>query len=211
MLGMKKQKGMTLLEIIIALGIIGVVSAGVVVLAQRAIDAQNMTKVTQSANAIQIAMTQTYRGLGSYPTDATTSAEGQRVSQSLLRLGRVAEDDIRNPFTGNIVPVMTFGRATEVDNKAFGIAYEGLTLDQCRQLVTNTIEMFPYIQVTAEAVAPKPTGPFMTEGSAGINGVGVIKSPSGVATNFNMTDLRHVENLCGNDEGAFFSVTLGNS
>ena len=57
-----KKQGMTLLEIIIALGIIGVVSAGVVLLAQRAIDSQNMTKAVQQLNSIQIAMTQTYRG-----------------------------------------------------------------------------------------------------------------------------------------------------
>lgn len=34
---LKKQKGVTLLEIIIVLGIIGIIAAGVVVLAQRAL------------------------------------------------------------------------------------------------------------------------------------------------------------------------------
>ncbi|CSC37968.1 toxin co-regulated pilin A [Vibrio cholerae] len=45
----------------------GVVSAGVVTLAQRAIDSQNMTKAAQNLNSVQIAMTQTYRSLGNYP------------------------------------------------------------------------------------------------------------------------------------------------
>ncbi|HGP5318343.1 TPA: toxin-coregulated pilus major pilin TcpA, partial [Vibrio cholerae O1] len=68
------QEGMTLLEVIIVLGIMGVVSAGVVTLAQRAIDSQNMTKAAQNLNSVQIAMTQTYRSLGNYPATANASA-----------------------------------------------------------------------------------------------------------------------------------------
>lgn len=207
MLGMKKQKGMTLLEIIIALGIIGVVSAGVVVLAQRAIDAQNMTKATQAVNTIQIAMTQTYRNLGRYP--APTGAAGEAtVARALVGLGRVAEDDIKNAFTGEDVVIHAFSKIAEGDNKAFAIAYNGLTLDQCRQLVTNTIDMFPYIEI-----ADAPTGPYQTEAAAAAAGTGILKSPTG-GVNLDLANVAHIQNLCSGGAaaaGATYTVLLGNS
>ena len=208
MMGMKKQKGMTLLEIIIALGIIGVVSAGVVVLAQRAIDAQNMTKATQAVNTIQIAMTQTYRNLGRYPAPTGTAGEAT-VARALVGLGRVAEDDIKNAFTGEDLVIHAFPKFAPGDNKAFAIAYNGLTLDQCRQLVTNTIDMFPYIEI-----ADAPTGPYQTEGA--LAGTGILKSPAG-GVNLDLANVAHIQNLCsgGGDDaaaaGATFTVLLGNS
>lgn len=211
MLGMKKQKGMTLLEIIIALGIIGVVSAGVVVLAQRAIDAQNMTKATQAANTAQIAMTQTYRNLGKYPA-STDRAGAIEVANGLLGLGRVAEDDVKNAFTGEIIPIYAFDRLNADDNKAFALAYEGLSLDQCRQLVTNTVEMFPYIEVQAGATSAKPATAYQTAtADAATGGAVVLQAPNGGAGNLDLTEMTHVSNLCGTDEGATYSVLLGNS
>lgn len=81
------QEGMTLLEVIIVLGIMGVVSAGVVTLAQRAIDSQNMTKAAQNLNSVQIAMTQTYRSLGNYPATANANAATQ-LANGLVSLVR---------------------------------------------------------------------------------------------------------------------------
>ncbi|WP_317629153.1 type II secretion system protein, partial [Salmonella enterica] len=52
-LNLKKQRGMTLLEIIIVLGIIGTIAAGVVILAQRAYDAKAMTDLTTNINTNQ--------------------------------------------------------------------------------------------------------------------------------------------------------------
>ena len=212
MLGMKKQKGMTLLEIIIALGIIGVVSAGVVVLAQRAIDAQNMTKATQAVNSIQIAMTQTYRNLGKYP-QPTDRANALRVSQGLAGMGRVGADDLKNAFTGAEVPVFGLDRVREGDEKAFALAYEGLTLAQCRQLVSNTAEMFPYIEIQTEAESTPPAGMLNTNATG--TGTGIIKSIGGGAQ-LNLADVTQVGQLCSGapaEDGTVadtFSVLLGN-
>lgn len=55
-LNIKKQRGMTLLEIIIVLGIIGTIAAGVVILAQRAFDTKALTDLTTNANSVRVAM-----------------------------------------------------------------------------------------------------------------------------------------------------------
>ena len=207
------QKGMTLLEIIIALGIVGVVSAGVVTLAQRAIDSQNMTAAVQSLNTIQIAATQTYRGNGTYP--AFEAADPSRATQNLVGLGRVSESEAKNPFTGDMIPFITFGKADTTDNKAFGLAMEGLTQDQCKQLITNAGEMFPFIQVQNTANATQPTGTYQTTQANAAATVGIIKSVAIGSVNLDMSNLDHTEALCGGPdeaaEGAMYSVIFGNS
>lgn len=209
----KNQKGMTLLEIIIALGIVGVVSAGVVTLAQRAIESQNMTAAVQSLNTIQIAATQTYRGNGSYPAFETD--DPTRATTNLVGLGRVSESEAKNPFTGSVIPFMTFGKSASNDNKAFGLAIEGLTQDQCKQLITNAGEMFPYIEVQATATATQPSSLYQKTAATAANGVGVIKSVAIGSVNLDMSNLDHTEALCGgpSDEAKSkpYSVIFGNS
>lgn len=209
MMGMKKQKGMTLLEIIIALGIIGVVSAGVVVLAQRAIDSQNLTKATQAANTTQIAMTQTYRSLGNYPATAGRPA-ALTLADTLLGLGRVAQPDIINAFTGSKTPIYTFARMTEGDGKAFAIAFEGLSLSQCRQFVTSTLDMFPFIQVQNGSISTAPTGILQELEANPAAGAAIVKAPGG--NSLDLTNMAHVGNLCGgeDEDGDVFTVLLGN-
>lgn len=101
------QEGMTLLEVIIVLGIMGVVSAGVVTLAQRAIDSQNMTKAAQSLNSIQVALTQTYRGLGNYPATADATA-ASKLTSGLVSLGKISSDEAKNPFIGTNMNIFHF-------------------------------------------------------------------------------------------------------
>ncbi|HDZ3771160.1 TPA: type IV pilus major pilin [Vibrio cholerae] len=202
------QEGMTLLEVIIVLGIMGVVSAGVVTLAQRAIDSQNMTKAAQNLNTIQVAMTQTYRSLGSYPATADANAAG-RLTSGLVSLGKISADEAKNPFTGTNMNIFAFNRNTAAQ-KAFAIAVDGLTKAQCKSLVTSVGEMFPYIVVKeGAAVENADLKDFETEAPVGNTGKGVIKSIA-TGVNLNLTDVTHVENLCSGTGNAF-SVAFGNS
>ena len=207
------QKGMTLLEIIIALGIVGVVSAGVVTLAQRAIDSQNMTAAVQSLNTIQIAATQTYRANGSYPPFETTTPD--RATQNLVSLGRVSESEAKSPFTGGMIPFITFDKAETDDNKAFGLAMEGLTQDQCKQLIANAGDMFPFIEVQKEEKATQPTGTYQKTAAVATNTVGIIKSVAIGSVNLDMSNLDHTEALCGGTDeaaaAAMYSVIFGSS
>ncbi|HFG1709240.1 TPA: type IV pilus major pilin [Vibrio cholerae] len=202
------QEGMTLLEVIIVLGIMGVVSAGVVTLAQRAIDSQNMTKAAQSLNSVQVALTQTYRGLGQYPVtgDATAAA---KLTSGLVSLGKISVDEAKNPFTGGNMNIFSFPR-NGAANKAFAITVDGLTQAQCKTLVTSVGDMFPYIAIKAgAAIALADLGDFETTDAKAVDGVGVIKSISPSSVNLSLTEITHVEKLCTGT--APFGVAFGNS
>ena len=209
----KNQKGMTLLEIIIALGIVGVVSAGVVTLAQRAIDSQNITAAVQSLNTIQIAATQTYRGNGTYP--AFEAGARDRATANLVGLGRLSEKESKNPFSGEVIPFITFAKSATGDNKAFGLAMEGLTQEQCRQVITNAGDMFPFIKVYNTAVAAQPSELYQTTAANAVNTTGIIKSVAPGSVNLDMSNLDHTEALCGGSaeeaSGAIYSVLFGSS
>ncbi|EGR1124508.1 type IV pilus major pilin [Vibrio cholerae] len=202
------QEGMTLLEVIIVLGIMGVVSAGVVTLAQRAIDSQNMTKAAQSLNSIQVALTQTYRGLGNYPATADATA-ASKLTSGLVSLGKISSDEAKNPFIGTNMNIFSFPRNAAA-NKAFAISVDGLTQAQCKTLITSVGDMFPYIAIKAGgAVALADLGDFENSAAAAETGVGVIKSIAPTSKNLDLTNITHVEELCKGT--APFGVAFGNS
>lgn len=202
------EEGMTLLEVIIVLGIMGVVSAGVVTLAQRAIDSQNMTKAAQNLNSVQIAMTQTYRSLGNYPATANANAATQ-LANGLVSLGKVSADEAKNPFTGTAMGIFSFPRNSAA-NKAFAITVGGLTQAQCKTLVTSVGDMFPFINVKEGAFAAvADLGDFETSVADAATGAGVIKSIAPGSANLNLTNITHVEKLCTGT--APFTVAFGNS
>lgn len=203
---MKKQVGMTLLEVIIVLGIMGVIAAGVVVLAQRAIDNQNISKLSQALNTIQTGLIQTYRGKASYPT-VTTPDQIKQLREALISMGRAAESDFLNPFTGDQIDVLTTA-VNGVPNKAFGIRVSNLSQEQCRAVITSATDLFTFIQITA------PGGAFATDqyvNAVADTGMNIIKSPTGNGQQFDVTNLSHITNLCGGTAGvnAFYDVFVG--
>ncbi|PSX21534.1 prepilin-type N-terminal cleavage/methylation domain-containing protein [Photobacterium kishitanii] len=200
----KKQRGMTLLEIIIVLGIMGVISAGVVILAQRAIDNQNTTKLVQALNTVQTALVQTYRSKGTYPI-ITDAAETKKLTDALVSMGKVSKDDLTNPLSGGLFEIKTV-KDQGVANKGFLIKIDTLTKDQCVALVTSTTDMFRYVEVVTSGTAPKDDLSTIADASAGM---GVIKSANPTSTNFDSADLDHVSALCGNGT-ASLDVFVGN-
>lgn len=202
----KKQKGMTLLEVIIVLGIMGVIAAGVVVLAQRAIDNQNVTKLNQALNSIQTAMISTYRSKKSYPNvkDDITAAQ---LSDALVSMGKLSKSDFVNPFTGEDILIFTAANNT-IANKGFGIQIANLDQNQCRTIVSSGSDLFEFIQVenvggTLQAdlfVEPNATAP-----------TGVIKSTKGGPNSFDITNISQVTQLCGGEAGkdGFYDVFVG--
>lgn len=221
------QEGMSLLEIIIVLGIMGVISAGVVVLAQRALDAQAVAKLTQNLNTLQVATVQTYRGAATgYPVASagvsppfTGEAEASIV-ESLVSLGRISLEEVKNPLSGGFLKVVSMSRGTEA-GKAFGVVVEDVDSEQCKKIVMDNINSFPYVSIANAATSPWTTvGAIDFDATSAANtepaAAGtVIKSRTGGA-NFTVTDTDHVTKLCNATAGAggtgeAYSILFGNT
>ncbi|PAR92352.1 type IV pilus major pilin [Vibrio cholerae] len=202
-----RQNGMTLLEVIIVLGIMGVIAAGVVVLAQRAMDNQNVSKLSQSLNVIQTAMVQTYRSQKSYPA-LTSDADSEKLISALTSMGKITASDSVNPFTGQALKVLTLAD-NKAANRGFVIKVENLSQNQCKAMVSNSADLFSFIQI--ETAGGALVTDMYTDPNAATP-TGVIKSTKGGPGQYNVTNLDHVTALCGSDAGssAYYDVFFGN-
>ncbi len=207
---LKKNKGMTLLEVIIVLGIMGVIAAGVVVLAQRAIDSQNATKLANALNSAQTAMVSTYRSKKSYPSIGTDTASSENLKAGLLAMGKLSEEDLINPFNGEQLMIFTAANNTK-PNRGFAIKVGGLTKDQCSTIISNSSDLFSFVQVS-EANSNDLVSDLFIEPN-GAAPLGVIKSTKGGANSFDVTRIDHLTNLCGGSSAdaanKFYDVYVG--
>lgn len=204
---LQKQKGMTLLEVIIVLGIMGVIAAGVVVLAQRAIDNQNITKLNQALNTIQTAMISTYRSKRSYPEVLTDDARSIQLANGLVAMGKLTKEDLLNPFTGEALQIFTTSNNT-MPNRAFAIKVANLSQNQCTAIISGGSDLFGFIQVENAGGALVPD--IYVDPNAALP-TGVIKSTKGGDNSFDVTNLEQITNLCGGVAGAgnFYDVFVG--
>lgn len=192
---LKKQKGVTLLEIIIVLGIIGIIAAGVVILAQRAFAAQDMTDVVDNTNTIRVSMTEVYRDANGYPgstslagvTKAQLDADKTKATPSypgpiltMLKMGKLTTNEAFNSFSSDPFEIgpAALGAAVGDDGKAKGfyIAVNGLSQEECRNLISQTGSEWDYVETTtiaagansayivAPAVSPASAKPLLAMG-----------------------------------------------
>ena len=171
---LKKQRGMSLLEVIIVLGIIGTMAAAVVILAQRAFDSQDITDLVDNTNTVRVAAGNAYKDAGVYPAAAGTvigltpsTLAGQKGSNGamaavLVNLGQVSEPEIKNGISGDYfymrgTKLTTAAVAT--DTKGFVLTVNGLDEGQCRSLLLQVGNSWDYVGVAtaaAGALAPIP-------------------------------------------------------
>ncbi len=202
------NKGMTLLEVIIVLGIMGVIAAGVVVLAQRAIDNQNLMKLSNALNSTQTALVSTYRVKSSYP-QVTTPAASTQLKDALIAMGKLSIEDTKNSFNGEPLNIFSV-KSNKKDNKAFVIEVKGLTHQQCSSVVNNSVDLFPFIEVVEASVGKVPEDIFVQSDAAG--GLGVLKSPAGGDV-YDVSNISHITALCGGQspaaKAAYYDVYVG--
>lgn len=159
-LNLKKQRGMTLLEIIIVLGIIGTIAAGVVILAQRAYDSKAMTDLTNNINTVRTAMKDAYGSTGIYPLPAgtataalndqtITAAAGQATPiGKLIALGKLSTDEAKNNISNDFFSVGGANLSNNGIQKGYFIEINGLNQQQCRNVLLQAGNSFDYVQTT---------------------------------------------------------------
>lgn len=160
---MRKQRGVTLLEIIIVLGIIGIIAAGVVILAQRAFTAQDLSDIQNNANSIRTSMVEAFKDEGSYPksdtivglTKSTIAASTSKAPiVTLVKLGKISPDE---SFNGISNDAFQMGNAklddTSSQNKAFVLVVNGLETEECRNLISQMGNQWDYVEALDSAAA----------------------------------------------------------
>ncbi|EBY2753536.1 prepilin-type N-terminal cleavage/methylation domain-containing protein [Salmonella enterica subsp. enterica serovar Kottbus] len=176
---LKKQRGMTLLEIIIVLGIIGVIAAGVVILAQRAFDTKAQTDLSDNANTVRTAMKDAYGPVGRYPavdaadtltitpTNYSVAPQDGAAVSKLMMLGKLSVTEAKNGISGNYIltGAAQIGSATapqDGSGAGYFVALNGLNQTQCRSLLNQMGNNWDYVRVIDDA----PAGNYGTAGSA---------------------------------------------
>ncbi|HFW1990563.1 TPA: prepilin-type N-terminal cleavage/methylation domain-containing protein, partial [Salmonella enterica subsp. enterica serovar Saintpaul] len=169
---LKKQRGMTLLEIIIVLGIIGTIAAGVVVLAQRAYDNKAITDVVTNTNVVRTAIKETWGPTGVYPAEdiahtlTLTEATAKTVTgtdappiATLIQLGKLSTSEAKNSISTNFYNIgnARIGSAAaggaggaagaNPESRAFFIEVNGLDQKQCRNIALQVGNQWDYVQI----------------------------------------------------------------
>lgn len=186
----KKQRGMTLLEIIIVLGIIGTIAAGVVVLAQRAFDSRAVSEVVSNANTIRISMKDAYQRSAEYPATEAKSlgytvatikdGDSTEAIAQLVKLGKLSIDEARNGISNDFFNVGGAKTSSDKDAKLKGFFVEinGLNRDQCRNILIQVGNQWDYVEVAQAAAGSysKKAAIDMASSIAVAEGVGIIRS-----------------------------------
>ncbi|HAW0131729.1 TPA: type IV pilus major pilin [Escherichia coli] len=182
---LRKQRGMSLLEVIIVLGIIGTIAAGVVILAQRAFDSRAVSELVSNTNTIRVAMKDAYQRDGKYPdyraplsldsSSIKTDTSGIVVAQ-LVQLGKLTVDEARNNISGDFIGI---GGANTSDdagvNKGFVMELNGLSQEQCRTILGQVGNNWDYVEVASAA-----SGQYTIDGgkdmSSAVNDNAILRS-----------------------------------
>ncbi|WP_434132436.1 type IV pilus major pilin [Enterobacter cloacae] len=171
---MRKQRGVTLLEIIIVLGIIGVIAAGVVILAQRAFTAQDLSDIQNNANSIRTSMSEAFKDEAEYPAPTSTAinltkstvATANDLSPivTLNKLGKISPNESFNGISGDVFQIgnAVVDKSSTV-SKGFVVLVNGLDQETCRNLISQMGNQWDY--------------------------VGVINAPSGVDQSASLTNV----------------------
>lgn len=189
---LKKQKGVTLLEIIIVLGIIGIIAAGVVILAQRAFTAQDISDVIENTNSVRVSMAEAYKDESTYPsstfdvtsltkaTIATSSADAPIVT--LVKLGKL---DAAEAFNGISSDAFEIGAATLASDgpqgaagaaKGFYVVVNGLDVEDCRNLASQVGAQWDYVASATAGAGTRANLGIVAMDADAASGSAVLKS-----------------------------------
>ncbi|MDE1262747.1 prepilin-type N-terminal cleavage/methylation domain-containing protein [Vibrio aestuarianus] len=187
----KKVRGLALLEILIAIGILGIISAGVATLASRTFEEQNASLVNKSVADLSISIKKAFSRSGGY-SNATN------VLDTLVAAGAVAAESARNPMSNSNYGYAAIQKLpSAASGSAFVITIEGLPDTLCRKIATGPLlQDAAYLEVAA-ANATVPTDLDET-----LNFPLVLKSLQGTDSKTN--DPLEYATLCTNGDNTIF-------
>lgn len=149
----RKQAGMTLMEIIAALAIIAAVVVGALALFNSAQSSNQSVSMLKDIIAIRAAVQQLYTGQGGY-------GAGTLINPILINARKVPSDMVPNlPAAGNITTQLQgllIVTSTALGT-AFTISIANVPPDVCTQLLTNASSGWataPMVTVAGTAIAP---------------------------------------------------------
>ena len=142
----KKNQGIALIEMLIVIGIIGLITAGIVALSTSVFRGMDESEVIANLSTIKVKLQKGYKSQGDY-AGLARSASG---AITLLEIS-----DTQNPFGPDFVvgPVTTNGQ----ENGGATIKVAGLSMDSCQNILTTIDDnTFEYIALETAAAGTVP-------------------------------------------------------
>jgi len=189
---LKKQRGMSLLEVIIVLGIIGTMAAVVVILAQRAFTNKDITDLNDNTNSVRVATVAAYESTGTYPTTSTTATALTGLASikaattatapmvaTLVNLGQISESEIKNGISGDYFTMKGIPLNTDSKEiaKGFALVVNGLDQTECRSLLLQVGNQWDFVSVGTAASGADPAFPATLSDALAADGkTGVVRT-----------------------------------
>ncbi|MDE1334796.1 prepilin-type N-terminal cleavage/methylation domain-containing protein [Vibrio aestuarianus] len=173
----KKVRGLALLEILIAIGILGIISAGVATLASRTFEEQNASLINKSVTDLSMSLKKAFSRAGQYSGD-------QDDFDALIAAGAISENSATNPITNafyGYAPIAKYDGA--VSGSAFVITINGLSKTLCKKIVTGPL--VTDASYFAASLLSAPTAPAHFDVDADLESNGVIKTLRGLDSEAN--------------------------
>ncbi|MDE1233433.1 type IV pilus major pilin [Vibrio aestuarianus] len=173
----KKIRGLALLEILIAIGILGIISAGVATLASRTFEEQNASLINKSVTDLSMSLKKAFSRAGRY--SGTEANFGD-----LIAAGAISENSATNPITNayyEYTPIPKYSGA--VSGSAFVITINGLSKTLCKKIVTGPL--VSDASYFAASLDKAPTAPAHFDVAADLATSGIIKTLQGLDGNAN--------------------------
>lgn len=177
-LAIKKQAGMTLMEIIAALAIIAAVVVGALALFNSAQSSNLAVSMLKDLTALRSATQQLYQGQGGYGAAAANLnnalVNGLKVPGDMVTNNTVNPATITAPWPGGTVIV-----AGTANPSRFSITFNAVPRDICVQLIANSATgWFSVATTTGGTVLAFPVSPALasTNCSAAVNNIVWVSS-----------------------------------